>query len=210
MGQVWREHDGRPLLPSIRARYVPERMSHCGQSRSLTVSAAASPPVSQSAGGRSAAASTSQADSSHMRSHDGHTTSRGRRSWQRGDQARSYRVRDGAGAQGSQAACRCPPPSFPYDISSPPRKIETKAFGRSARGAPIPLEERQVKAARENPENFYLYVVDNIADEVPGKIAVRVLHGPVLRAMLDSAAPHITYWPTLRTSDYDQMTTGIG
>ena len=25
---------------------------------------------------------------------------------------------------------------FPYDISSPPRKIEVKAFGRSARGAP--------------------------------------------------------------------------
>lgn len=98
---------------------------------------------------------------------------------------------------------------FPYDISSPPRKIEIKAFGRSARGAPIPLEERQVKAAREDPENFYLYVVDNIADEVQGKIAVRVLHGPALRTMLDSAAPHITYWPTLRTSDYDKMANGV-
>jgi hypothetical protein len=99
---------------------------------------------------------------------------------------------------------------FPYDISSPPRKIEVKAFGRSARGAPIPLEERQVKAAQEDPENFYLYVVDNIAAGVQAKIAVRVLHGPVLRAMLDRATPHITYWPTLRTSDYDHMTTGVG
>jgi len=45
---------------------------------------------------------------------------------------------------------------FPYDVSSPPRMIEIKAFGGSARGAPIPLEDRQVKAAREDPENFYV------------------------------------------------------
>jgi hypothetical protein len=99
---------------------------------------------------------------------------------------------------------------FPYDISSPPRKIEVKAFGGSARGAPVPLEDRQVKAAREDPENFYVYVVDNIAAGSQAEIAVRVLHGPVLREMLDHAAPHITYWPTFRTSDYDQMAEGVG
>jgi Domain of unknown function (DUF3883) len=97
----------------------------------------------------------------------------------------------------------------PYDISSPPRKIEVKAFGGSARGALVPLEERQVKAALEDPQNFYVYVVDNIAAEDQTKIAVRVLHGPVLRAMLDRATPHITYWPTLRISDYDQMAEGV-
>ena len=99
---------------------------------------------------------------------------------------------------------------FPYDLSSPPRKIEIKAFGGSARGAPIPLEDRQAKAAREDPENFYVYVVDNIAAGDQAKIAVRVLNGPVLRAMLDRAAPQITYWPTLRTSDYDQLAKGVG
>jgi hypothetical protein len=31
----------------------------------------------------------------------------------------------------------------------------------------------------------------------------------VLREKLDRAAPHITYWPTLRTSDYDQMANGV-
>jgi hypothetical protein len=97
----------------------------------------------------------------------------------------------------------------PYDISSPPRKIEVKAFGESARGAPIALEERQVKAAREDPQNFYVYVVDNIASDDQAKIAVRVLHGPLLRAMLDRATPRITYWPTLRSPDYDQMAEGI-
>ncbi len=98
---------------------------------------------------------------------------------------------------------------FPYDVSSPPRMIEVKAFGGSARGAPIPLEDRQVKAAREDPENFYVYVVDNIASGDQAKIAVRVLHGPVLRAMIDRTMPQITYWPTLRTSDYDQIATGV-
>lgn len=97
----------------------------------------------------------------------------------------------------------------PYDISSPPRKIEVKAFGGSARGAPVPLEDRQVKAAQESPENFYVYVVDNIAGAAGAKIAVRVLHGEILRAMLDRATPHITYWPTLRTADYDQIREGI-
>jgi hypothetical protein len=60
---------------------------------------------------------------------------------------------------------------FPYDVSSPPRKIEVKAFGGSARGAPIPLENSQVKAAREDPEHFYVYVVDNIAVAVPALIS---------------------------------------
>jgi len=50
----------------------------------------------------------------------------------------------------------------PFDISSPPRKIEVKAFGGSARGAPVPLEDRQVAEARSDPANFYLYVVDNV------------------------------------------------
>ena len=44
----------------------------------------------------------------------------------------------------------------PYDIESPPRKIEVKAFGGSARGAPIPLEERQFQGAREDPDHYYV------------------------------------------------------
>jgi hypothetical protein len=31
----------------------------------------------------------------------------------------------------------------PYDVNSPPRKIEVKAFGGSARGAPVLLEQRK-------------------------------------------------------------------
>jgi hypothetical protein len=97
---------------------------------------------------------------------------------------------------------------FAYDIASPPRKIEVKAFGGSARGAALPLEDRQVQAAREDPRNFYVYVVDNVADGERA-ITIRVLHGDALQEMLDRATPQITYWPTFRTSDYDEIKEGL-
>jgi hypothetical protein len=89
----------------------------------------------------------------------------------------------------------------PYDVFSPPRKIEVKAFGGSARGEAIALEDSQYQAALGDPDNFYLYVVDNVAAD--GKGQVRVLHGPMLRAMLERTAPRKTYWPTFRTAEYD-------
>jgi hypothetical protein len=91
----------------------------------------------------------------------------------------------------------------PYDVSSPPRKIEVKAFGGSARGAPVPLEERQVQAAREDPANFYLYVVDNVACADEGLMCARVIHGDALQEMLTRTKPQVTYWPTFRVSEYD-------
>jgi hypothetical protein len=93
----------------------------------------------------------------------------------------------------------------PYDISSPPRKIEVKAFGRSARGAQLPLEHSQVQAAKEDPDNFYIYVVDHVLATDPAKIAVKVLHGTALGAILERAMPRTTYWPTLRAAEYDQL-----
>jgi hypothetical protein len=97
----------------------------------------------------------------------------------------------------------------PFDIFSPPRKIEVKAFGGSARGAALPLEDSQVQAAKQDPENFYVYVVDNIASERPAKITVRMLHGATLSKIIDRAMPRITYWPTLRAAEYDQVGEGI-
>ncbi|SCG69535.1 DUF3883 domain-containing protein [Micromonospora zamorensis] len=93
--------------------------------------------------------------------------------------------------------------SAPYDVSSPPRQIEVKAFGASARSASVPLEDRQVQAARQEPENFYLYVVDNVARAGEGLMRVRIIHGDVLTRMLDRTRPQITYWPTLRAQEYD-------
>ncbi|GAA3034078.1 hypothetical protein GCM10020229_51900 [Kitasatospora albolonga] len=91
---------------------------------------------------------------------------------------------------------------YRYDIDSPPRKIEVKAFGGSARSASLPLEASQLAEAEEDPENFYLYVVDNVgrADAVMG---VRVLHGEPLRAVLERARPSTTYWSSFRAAEYD-------
>src|SRR5690348_14919124 len=82
----------------------------------------------------------------------------------------------------------------PYDISSPPRKIEVKAFGKSARGQALPLEDRQVRAAKADPENFFVYVVDNINAGFTA-MAVRAVHGVQLAALIDRTKPVLTYWP---------------
>jgi len=90
----------------------------------------------------------------------------------------------------------------PFDIRSDPRKIEVKASGGSARGAQVPLEHRQVKEWQKDPENFYVYVVDNVRGGVDA-MTVRVLHGKLLAAMIERATPVKTYWPTLRAAEYD-------
>lgn len=80
-----------------------------------------------------------------------------------------------------------------FDISSPPRKIEVKAFGGSARGAPVPLEERQVREAASDPANFFLYVVDNVTNR--GRFEDRDKGDPRKSPVPDDrahhAAPHL-------------------
>ncbi|MEV7079689.1 DUF3883 domain-containing protein [Streptomyces sp. NPDC093516] len=93
---------------------------------------------------------------------------------------------------------------LPYDIESPPRMIEVKAFSRSARSEALPLEHRQVEAARANPEQYYLYVVDNLAGADGAEVGVRTLHGETLSAMIERSQPQMTYWPTFRAAEYDQ------
>lgn len=75
--------------------------------------------------------------------------------------------------------------AMPFDISSPPRKIEIKSFGRSARGDVIALEGLQYEEARADSENFYIYVVNNVSDVAGGSIGVRVLHGARIAELLN-------------------------
>jgi hypothetical protein len=100
----------------------------------------------------------------------------------------------------------------PVDITSPPRLIEVKAFGGSARGQPVPLEQRQVDALRANPESFFLYEVEEINEARAGlgKPSVLVLDGAKVLAMVATAKPVTTYWPTLRVADYNSAPRLIG
>ncbi|MGV9567373.1 protein NO VEIN domain-containing protein [Streptomyces sp. NPDC003480] len=78
---------------------------------------------------------------------------------------------------------------LPYDVERSPPMIEVKAFSRSARSEALPLEQRQVVAARANPEHYYLYVVDNLTGFDGAEIGVRILRGEALLAMIERSQP---------------------
>jgi hypothetical protein len=74
----------------------------------------------------------------------------------------------------------------PADISSPPRLIEVKAFGRTNRGYDLWLEVRQVEEARGNA-NFCVYVVENVRQGDPADFTLKVLGGDLLARLLSRA-----------------------
>ena len=60
-----------------------------------------------------------------------------------------------------------------------------------------------MQEARQDPANYYLYVVDNVARANEDLMRVRVVHGPALKNMIDRTKPQVTYWPTFRAGEYD-------
>lgn len=70
-----------------------------------------------------------------------------------------------------------------------------------AKGQPIPLEKSQVEQYRCDPDNYYVYVVENLG--TPEQAGIVVLHGDTLRDMVARSVPVETRWPTLRTGEYD-------
>jgi Domain of unknown function (DUF3883) len=96
----------------------------------------------------------------------------------------------------------------PADIESPPRLIEAKSFGRSNRGWFLWLETRQYEEATSNSD-FYIYVVENVAQGDPALFTLKVLGGAQLQRLISRAKLLCHYevpWPV---SDYDDSGTGI-
>jgi hypothetical protein len=94
------------------------------------------------------------------------------------------------------------------DIESPPRTIEVKAIGRSARGDDLPLELPQLAAARDDP-NFFLYVVDHVRQGDPELFQLRVLGGELLQRLLLRVKEQRYYslpWPV---AEYDSSPLGL-
>ena len=98
--------------------------------------------------------------------------------------------------------------TFAGDIESPPRLIEIKATYSSFRGWFLSLQPVQVERGRIDP-NFYIYVVENIAQGDPRLFTLKVLHGDRLRRLLDKAVARTSYevpWPV---AEYDTAPTDL-
>lgn len=96
----------------------------------------------------------------------------------------------------------------PVDIESPPRIIEVKAIGRSARGADLPLELAQLAAARDSP-HFYLYLVDNVRQGDPALFQLRVFGGDRLQRLLSRVKERRYYAMPVPVAEYDTCPVGL-
>lgn len=97
---------------------------------------------------------------------------------------------------------------YPGDVSSPPRIIEVKAFGRTARGDFLWLETVQVDEGRRN-DDFYVYLVENVAQEDPAAFTLKVLHGDRLQRLLARAREKHYYEVPLPVAEYDGTPNGL-
>jgi hypothetical protein len=94
------------------------------------------------------------------------------------------------------------------DVSSPPRLIEVKAYGRSARGQDLWLEPRQVEEADRNPD-FYIYVVENVRQGDPAGFTLRVLGGETLRLLLERRREQRYFTVPWSVKVYDETPNGL-
>lgn len=83
--------------------------------------------------------------------------------------------------------------------------IEVKAYGRSARGADLWLETRQVQAALDDPERFHLIIVDNVRSGQPRIID---LHGEQLAVLLGRRREKHYFEVPFPTGVYDSLVRG--
>ncbi len=91
------------------------------------------------------------------------------------------------------------------DVESEGRVIEVKAFsGWGLRsGGLLLFTPAQLTEGKRNP-NYYVYIVENVAQGDPSKFALRVLHGEHLQRVLAEAKPQRYYVP-LRAADYARL-----
>lgn len=80
--------------------------------------------------------------------------------------------------------------------------VEVKAFGRSARGADLWLETRQVEAALAEPTRFHLVLVEHIRSEQPRIIDI---HGEQLAQLLERRREKHYFEVPFPTGVYDAL-----
>lgn len=92
------------------------------------------------------------------------------------------------------------------DIISSERHIEVKAFGGSARGEMLWLEEAQVREARQNPD-FWLYVVDGLRNGDPDSYGIVRYSRDEAVALIERGRRRVHWETTLPAGDYDARVT---
>lgn len=97
----------------------------------------------------------------------------------------------------------------PVDIVSPPRMIEVKAYGRSARGEELFMEAPQMEEAERNPD-FYLYVVEHVRQGDPAHFTLKLLSGEDLHSLLARAKEHRYFTVPWPVSHYDAIEPDLG
>jgi hypothetical protein len=91
------------------------------------------------------------------------------------------------------------------DVESGGRTIEVKAFGGWLRtqGALL-LEARQVDEAKRNSE-FYVYVVENVAQADSSKFELRVIGGEQLQELIAAGKEHRYFEVPVRAAQYAKL-----
>ena len=94
------------------------------------------------------------------------------------------------------------------DLVSGDRVIEVKASGTSSRGYELWLECRQYVAARDDPEHFWLYLVENVAQGDPARFQLIRLGGERLQELLERAKEQRHWTVPVPLAVYDQAAAG--
>lgn len=92
------------------------------------------------------------------------------------------------------------------DVSSPPRSIEVKAYGGSARGQELWLEPRQFDAAQTDAD-FWLYIVENVRQGDSAQFRLLQIGGGELDTLLRRATERRYYAVPFPVSVYDRLRT---
>jgi hypothetical protein len=90
------------------------------------------------------------------------------------------------------------------DVSSPPRSIEIKAYGDSARGQELWLETRQFDAGRRDA-GFWLYIVDYVRQGDPAEFRLIQIGGQELADLLRRATERHYYTVPFPVAVYDRL-----
>ncbi len=83
------------------------------------------------------------------------------------------------------------------------RVIEVKAFGTSSRGESLWLEPRQLQAAKDDPEHFWVYVVENVRQGDPAQFRLIRLGGDRLQQLVSKAKERRYYEVPFPVSVYE-------